>query len=622
MCGLNGIIAYGDRAPPPSERELILTRDRMAARGPDGFGAWWSDDGRVGLGHRRLSIIDLSDRSSQPMLSSDGRRIIVFNGEIYNLPELRRELEAAGYVFRTRSDTEALLLLHAQMGSDMVGRLRGMYAFAIWDQEERSLFLARDPFGIKPLYYADDGSTFRFASQVKALLAGGAIPASTDPAGLVGFHLWGSVPEPFTLHSTIRALPAGCTLTVTTGSAADKPRPFISLAGEMARGALHSIPESDLAACVRDAARDSVAAHLLSDVDVGLFLSAGIDSGALLGLMADAGADRVHAITLGFDSFIGTPDDEVPLAAEVARHYGARHTVRRIGQAEFLEDLPAILDAMDQPSIDGVNTWFVAKAAREAGLKAALSGLGGDEMLAGYPGFIEVPRMARTLAPFRTVPFVATAARRLIEAIGLTEQRPKLAGLIELGGSLRGAYLLRRGLFLPYELPRLLGREIATEGLAQLDAMGLLAATLDPDPGSNVGRVSALECGAYTRNQLLRDADWAGMAHSIEIRTPLLDIRFLQAVAPAMPAIRGRLGKQALGAAPLRPLPAAVTSRAKSGFAVPTGRWMADAADARLAIAGATPVSRKGLASRAWARVVYAALEESGADVPQTMVGR
>jgi asparagine synthase (glutamine-hydrolysing) len=583
----------------------------MAARGPDGAGVWWSNDGRVGLGHRRLSIIDLADRSNQPMLSSDGRRVIVFNGEIYNLPELRRELEAAGCVFRTTSDTEALLHLHARMGAAMTDRLRGMFAFAIWDNKERSLFLARDPFGIKPLYYADDGSTFRFASQVKALLFGGAITTSTDPAGVVGFHLWGSVPEPFTLHTAIRALPAGSSLTVKMGRATDGPRSFISLAGEMAHGAAQTIPKSDLDTCVREAARDSVAAHLLADVDVGLFLSAGIDSCALLGLMADSRAQRIHAITLGFDSFIGTPDDEVPLAAAVAQLYGARHTVRRIGQAEFEQDLPAILEAMDQPSIDGVNTWFVAKAAREAGLKVALSGLGGDEMLAGYPGFVDIPRMANTLAPFRALPFLGTAARYIIDATGASRNRPKMAGLLELGGSLPGAYLLRRGLFLPSELPRLLGQELAAEGLTRLDAIGLLSASLKPDPGSDVGCVAALECGAYTRNQLLRDADWAGMAHSIEIRTPLLDIGFLRAVAPVMAAIRGRSGKQALGAAPLRALPTAVTSRAKSGFAVPTGRWMANAADTSLANLGVAPAINKGLASRAWAQFVYSATSAS-----------
>ena len=209
MCGVNGIFAYHLAANAPDEVELLATRDAMQARGPDGSGLWWCSDRRCGLGHRRLSILDLSDRASQPMVSADGKLVITFNGEIYNYSALRTELEAAGARFRTTSDTEALLHLYARHGAAMVHRLRGMFAFAIWDEMRRELFLARDPYGIKPLYTANDGWTFRFASQVKALLAGGRISRDAEPAGIAGFHLFGSVPEPFTLYRDIRALPAG-----------------------------------------------------------------------------------------------------------------------------------------------------------------------------------------------------------------------------------------------------------------------------------------------------------------------------------------------------------------------------------------------------------------------------
>src|ERR1700751_1116196 len=192
MCGVNGIFAYHPAANAPDEMELLATRDAMRARGPDGSGAWWSADRRCGLGHRRLSIIDLSERASQPMASEDGRFVVVFNGEIYNYPQLRAELETDGARFRTTSDTEVLLHLYARQGAEMVQRLRGMFAFAIWDQVESCLLLARDPYGIKPLYTANDGWTFRFASQVKALLAGGNVSREPEPAGVVGFHLFGS----------------------------------------------------------------------------------------------------------------------------------------------------------------------------------------------------------------------------------------------------------------------------------------------------------------------------------------------------------------------------------------------------------------------------------------------
>ena len=532
--------------------------------------------------------------------------VIVFNGEIYNLPELRALLVAKGYAFRTTSDTEALLHLYDLYGSDMLERLRGMFAFALWDAPQRTLFLARDPFGIKPLYYADDGASFRFASQVRALMAGGEVPHEVDPAGVVGFHLWGSVPEPFTTYAAVRALPAGTMMRVRFDAGVTGPDRYVNLAQEIQLAARHTVRPVEVAARVRDAARESVAAHLLADVEVGLFLSAGIDSGALLGLMKDAGVDRVHGITLGFESFDGTSNDEVPLAVEVARQYGARHTVRRVGLAEFESDLPAIFNAMDQPSIDGINTWFVAKAAHEVGLKVALSGLGADEMLAGYPGFKQIPRIASAIEVFSAIPGLGSAALKVVEMLGLARNRPKITGLFDYGGTFEGAYLLRRSLFLPEEIEGILDPEFVTAGLARLDALGLLRAILNPDPGCNIGRVAALEFGAYTRNQLLRDSDWAGMAHSIEIRTPFLDLEFLRNVAPLMPVIKGSMGKRALAASPSVSLPDSVINRPKSGFLVPTRCWMAGAADDAMKQTGTISATQRGLESRDWARFIFA----------------
>jgi len=382
MCGINGVVAYHSASGAPDEAELLATREAMRARGPDGAGAWWSLDRRCGLGHRRLSIIDLSDRALQPMTSEDSRFVVVFNGEIYNYPQLRAELEADGTRFRTTSDTESLLHLYARHGAEMVQRLRGMFAFAIWDEARRGLFLARDPYGIKPLYTANDGWTFRFASQVKALLAGAHISRDPEPAGVVGFHLFGSVPEPFTLYRDIRSLPAGHTQWVDAAGPRE-PEPFSNLAEVLAKGATDPAPAVEITERVRAGVLDSVRAHLLADVEVGIFLSAGVDSGALLGCMRDAGLGEIRAITLAFEEFRDTSEDEAPLAASVCEQYGAHHVVRCLREQEFVQDLPAILEAMDQPSIDGVNAWFVSKAAREAGLKVAISGLGSDELLDG-----------------------------------------------------------------------------------------------------------------------------------------------------------------------------------------------------------------------------------------------
>lgn len=603
MCGLNGTFAYHSAASKPEESELLATREAMRARGPDGAGSWWSADGCCGLAHRRLTILDLSDRASQPMTSEDGGLVVVFNGEIYNYPELRGELEARGAKFRTTSDTEVLLHLYARHGTEMVHRLRGMFAFGIWDEQRRGLFLARDPYGIKPLYTADDGRTFRFASMVKALLAGGRVSRDPEPAGHVGFHLFGSVPEPFTLYRDIRGLPAGHTQWI-DATGPREPKPFANLAAVLATGEQYCTIAAELADVVRMAVVESVRLHLLADVEVGIFLSAGVDSGALLGLMRDAGQQGTHAITLAFEEFFGTDEDEAPFAALVAERYGAHHIVRRVGQREFLSDLPAILEAMDQPSIDGINTWFVSKAVREAGLKVAISGLGGDELLAGYPSFVDVPRWRRRFGPLAAIPGVGPLARQLMRVFPsyVAAARPKALGLLEYADSWAGAYLLRRGLFLPHELSHVMERDFAREGLRRLKPLDRLAASLIPDPGSDTARVCALESSHYLRNQLLRDADWAGMAHGVEIRVPLVDVALLKSLAPVITRLEGGVGKAMLARAPSTPLPEVVVNRAKTGFAVPTGAWMAAASQRGKPSKGLR--ESRGLVSRRWSRVV------------------
>ena len=379
--------------------ELLRTREAMRRRGPDGSGVWWSADRRLALGHRRLSILDLSSRAAQPMTSADGRLAITYNGEIYNFPELRAELERDGVRFRTSGDTELLLHLYARSGPSMVHRLRGMFAFAIWDDRSGELFLARDPYGIKPLYTANDGWTFRFASQVKALLAGGVVSRDPEPAGLAGFYLFGSVPEPFTLYREIRALPAGHTQIIDAGGPRE-PQPFANLAAMLAEGARDpgaSRRTGGTGACRR---RSTASVRTVSPMSrSACFSLPGSIPARCWGCCATPDNRKSRAITLQFDEFRGTAEDEAPLAAEIAARYGAEHIVRRVARGEFERDLPDILDAMDQPSIDGVNTWFVAKAANEAGLKVALSGIGGDEAAGRLS---ELSRSAPVASPPRT----------------------------------------------------------------------------------------------------------------------------------------------------------------------------------------------------------------------------
>src|SRR5947199_7685080 len=305
MCGIAGIFSYHDAAPLVDRQELLRIREAMLARGPDGAGLWMSADERTGLAHRRLAIIDLSDAGAQPMATADARLHITFNGEIYNYRELRRELEARGYRFQSNFDTEVLLHLYADRGADMVHAVRGMYAFAIWDEREKDLFLARDPFGIKPLYYADNGEVLRFASQVKALLKGGAVDTAPEPAGSVGFLVWGSVPEPYTLYKGIRSLPAGAYVRATRAGRVSITR-FFDIGDEFRRAeCAQSASVLNAWEILKEASADTVRHHLVSDVPVGLFLSAGLDSTTMAGLASMQANTTLNAITLGFREFDG-----------------------------------------------------------------------------------------------------------------------------------------------------------------------------------------------------------------------------------------------------------------------------------------------------------------------------
>jgi asparagine synthase (glutamine-hydrolysing) len=576
MCGINGILSLDPAAPPVDRDELLRTRDAMAARGPDGAGAWMSSDGRAALASRRLAILDLSTAADQPMAGAGGAAQIVLNGEIYNFRQLRAELEADGCRFRSQGDTEVVLALYLRHGEAAFRRLRGMFALAIWDGRDAGrprLVLARDPYGIKPLYYSLHGGQLRFASQVKALTAGGAVPRTVDPAGLAGFLLWGSVPEPWTIHSAVRALPAGHLLVVAEGRAAP-PAPFDDLTAPAPSAAPPAAPADAAIA-------ESVAAHLVSDVPVAIFLSAGLDSGLIAALACRLLAEPPVTLTLGFDVLAGTPADEAPLAAEVARSLGTRHIENRLGRDDFAALWGAALAAMDQPSIDGFNTFAVSRAAHAAGLKVVLSGLGGDELFGSYPSFADVPRGTRTARWGRRLPGLAAGWPGL--AARLAPSRPKLAGLLRHGATLPGSYLLRRGLFLPEELPALMGAEEAAAGLAAYDPLADAGKLLGGAAGGRAtgGRppdgwtaVHLMESSQYMRNQLLRDSDWASMAWSVELRVPLVDARLhAQLAAAGFQPGRG-LGKAALVRRLAPELPPALFDRPKTGFYLPVLEWL------------------------------------------------
>ncbi len=593
MCGLVSVFSYSGNDGAVDIEEIIRIRDHMNRRGPDGSGIWVSTCGRIGLGHRRLKIIDLSESAAQPMSKLNGAVQIVFNGEIYNYRQLRKTLEENGHVFSSQSDTEVVLALYIEYGREFVSLLQGMYAFSIWDERKKGMLLGRDPFGIKPLYIADNGHTLRAASQVKALVSGGKVNTSKDAAGQVGFFLLGSVPEPFTLYKGIKAFPSGSTMWVDK-SGVEEPRVFFDLTKTVCEIESASHEEKinhDLAReKFKSVLEDSIFRHLVADVPVGVFLSSGLDSATLASFAASNGDSNIKAITAGFHEYKGTELDEVPLARHAAEKFLIPHEVVWASETDFEN----ILAAMDQPSFDGINTYFISKCASSVGAKVALSGLGGDELLAGYPSFNQLPHLVRTLqlfgSPGRTI---GTWLRKCISPILNKSISPKYASLLELGGKMSSAYFLRKALHMPWELDLLLDKDLIEEGSSALSLEERIAQTISGVKNTRL-QVSLLEYQWFMKNQLLRDADWASMAHSLEIRVPLVDEELFKCVA-SMVSHGISIRKQDMALCSPIGLPDDMLFRKKTGFTIPVREWLSKG----------QPMNEKDRGLRGWSKHVF-----------------
>jgi asparagine synthase (glutamine-hydrolysing) len=483
-----------------------------------------------------------------------GRVVLVFNGEIYNYRELRAELIAQGETFTSESDTEVLLRLLLLEGPRVLPRLAGMFAFAFWREDTGTALLARDALGIKPLYYrlCPDGLTF--ASETRVLRPSGAEGAVPDPVAVRDFLLWGSVPEPATLQGEVRQLPAGHWLEWRADQVTQESW-FQPRLGEL-------LPPVDSVRTTREALRESIRRHLVSDVPVGIFLSGGIDSTAVLALTREAlGPDAdLRTFSIGF----ADPEfDESALARRTASHFGTQHTEWRMTAAEGAEEIAGFLAAMDQPTLDGFNTWCVSKLARRAGVKVVLSGLGGDELFAGYNSFERVPTFHRW---HRRLGWLRGGL-----ALGLEQCPPgsrfrRLASFCRSEGRWLAAYHAQRGIFTEEEAGQL------TEALTghRPAAPDWELAGLPADPRDVV---SHLELTRYMRNQLLRDSDVFSMAHGLELRVPFVDSRLVDTLATIPARSRLQPGKQLLLDA-VPEIPAWIRSQPKRGFRFPFQTWM------------------------------------------------
>ncbi len=562
MCGIAGSLGF----VPPLDSDTAQSFLRsLSHRGPDDYGLWsntYDESPSVTLAHRRLSIQDLSKAGHQPMESPCGRYILTFNGEIYNQLDLRRLLESQSVHFHSTSDTEVLLHLLIHYGESAIAMLRGMYAFCFWDQNDRRAILARDPFGIKPLYYwIGPKGELLFASEVRALLNSELISREVCVDGLSGFLLTGSIPEPYTLVRDIRSLPPGWMGIWQSNRLSIEPHWQPSFATSFAQD------YDSLREYTHDCLSESAKLHLLGDVPIGIFLSGGLDSSALLALTRES---SLSALSIGFHE---SSFDESSLAESIARHFGVSHTTLRLSASEAAALLPSFLDAVDQPSIDGFNTYCVSYLAASHGLKVVISGLGGDELFGGYPSFQNVPRLLRLhryLGPSRPAVAAYLAGFR-------SHRRRRLASFLSGPPTTLAAHMCVRGLFSHSEVSTILGAwgfhsDLRSDVLPGHDSVCGDSYGFGGTFPSLSDSISWLESSRYMGQQLLRDSDVYSMANGLELRIPFVDSVLFRQLSGIPSVYRLAKGKKLLRDS-MQELQSILPPAPKKGFAFPFAVW-------------------------------------------------
>jgi len=596
MCGILGYL--GRRIFDTEKFGDAL--DTMAARGPDDRGIYAEPE--VLLGHRRLSVIDRSAAGRQPMISRDGRYVVVFNGEIYNYKAIRHALAQRGVNCFTNSDTEVLLAAFAHQGPSCLDDFRGMFAFAIYDRREQSVFVARDRMGVKPLYVWRFPGGIAFASEVKALQALPGGPSEVAAAALWNYLLWGSVPEPSTIAAGVECLPPASWMKWTPRHETQAVYWHLPTEAPVFTRRAEAVEH------LRPVLREAVALRCIADVPVGAFLSGGIDSSSIVSLMRAAGQNDLRTFSISFPQ---AESDEAPFARMIAEHFETTHVDVPVSDAMAARQLDGFFTAMDQPTVDGLNTYLISAIARRGGLGVALSGLGGDELFAGYPLFRRIGR---------TEPLLSLVPAGVLGAAGHVARRcqGRWKKLEALGGAAAVAerlYAAARGVLMPSEAHAVLSADmrqaVADGASAQRPKMDGGAARTDAGAWSSLHGLMFRELSRYMRNQLLRDSDVFAMAHGLEIRVPLIDHAVAELLFRTAPGvILQNPPKSLLLDALPAPLPQVCTHRAKTGFTLPFDRWMKGAwrkmiEDALLAAAsgdGASALFNRDVMARMWRR--------------------
>jgi asparagine synthase (glutamine-hydrolysing) len=582
MCGIAGVVRFH---APVSEEHVAPLLAELAHRGPDGTGAYRVPGGRACLAHRRLAIIDPGEGGRQPMGTADGRHHLVFNGEIYNHRELRAGMPGP---WRSASDAEVLLRLLVRDGPEGLVRVRGMFAFALWDEAEQQLLLARDRFGIKPLYWTASPGQVAFASEVGALVRTGLAVRRASPAGVLAYLRWASVPPPLTWVEGVSALRPGTWRRwdsdgqTREGRFADVRRAWVTALDH---------PRSDpvtVQHTVEDALVDAVRAHLVADVPVGVFLSGGLDSAAIVKACHTLGTGTVRTFTVVTDG----NEADTSGAAIVARRFGTEHHELHVDRSRFAAEYVRFMRHLDQPSADGANTYLVAGALASTGMKCVLSGIGGDELLGGYPSFARIPR---AIGPARAARLLAVPAGAALSRLVPAPTAARWRHAAGSGGAIPELYRAARGFLMPDELERLSGPALRDSSGA-IEAVNACERELFEAAGDEraAASVARLETCGYLRQQLLRDADVMAMAHGVEVRTPFVDHELLARTWPVLGACPRLLRRKAILRRWLAAdLPRALTSQPKRGFVLPFDQWI-DGPLADTVRAGLADLSRLG----------------------------
>ena len=557
MCGISGIVNLNHLTRQATAIHLMT--NRLAHRGPDAEGIYVDD--HIALGHRRLSIIDLSAEANQPMWDYTGRYALVFNGEIYNYKDVRSTLK--DYPFKTQSDSEVVIAAYAVWGPQGLQHLNGMFAFAIWDQQEKTLFAARDRLGKKPFFYNHTASHFIFGSEVRSILASGLVDGKLDENQLDEFFKYQAAQHDHTLIQGIRRMPAGHYMLIKNGQ----------LSLQRYWGYDHLQPSTDhlsqAKAKVKDLFMDSIRLRMVSDVPVGAFLSGGIDSSLVVACMAEQSTSPVHTFTISFDE---KKYDESPYAEIIAKQYRTDHHRINIRPEAFLESFDEILSSMDIPSGDGPNTYLVSKYTRQAGVKVALSGLGGDELFAGYNKFL----IYYKLMSFGWLQHIPVSLRyNLLKILGTTLKDHRFEKLTELAGlkhwDISTVYPVLRQSYNDNDLSSLLTHPLPVDGVR-----AHLATTVkDLKWMERLSQCTVAEMETYTRDVLLRDTDQMSMAHALEVRVPFFDYRLMEYVLSLPDHIKfPHTPKQLLVDALAPRLPQQISNRQKMGFTFPMEQWL------------------------------------------------